>query len=210
MVYPTSSAVDSGMRDRQADDEFRRFLRAPACVHGAHGECSHMLTPRAGFNPGRLRVELAVSLCPCDCHASCPVTSGKRLVAFPSPTVEVSGRDWWESCSCPGAEAGRIRLGQAGIEFPDPDELRAKWRQESQSMREASRAVRARAAGKSREEIKELYLAELRSRGLDIPPAEALDAKAAAIAGNYLPTVRLVSRFVVDTVKLVRETGPPW
>jgi len=44
--------------------------------------------------------------------------------------------------------------------------------------------VRAVAAGKSREQIRDLYEAELRSRGLTVPPDRLLGAYADALAGN--------------------------
>jgi hypothetical protein len=48
----------------------------------------------------------------------------------------------------------------------------------------AAQAVREVAAGKSREQVKDLYLAELRARGLVIPAADFLEAQVDALAGN--------------------------
>jgi hypothetical protein len=74
---------------------------------------------------------------------------------------------------------------------------------------EAFQAVRARGAGRSQEEIRELYIAELRSRGLDIPPEEALNAGVAAVTGNYFPSARLLGRSLADVAKLIgRVFGP--
>jgi hypothetical protein len=155
------------------------------------------------FNPSRLRPEFGVVLCTCDCHASCPVFGDKRLV---SGLVTVSARTWLESCTCPGAEAERTRLDQAGIKLPDFDEMWAKSRQRHRSRREAFDSARARAAGKSREEIKELYLTELRARGQEISSPEALDANVAALTGDYIPVARLVGGAVVSSVKFFRAT----
>ena len=152
-----------------------------------------------GLNPVRLRFESGVGLCPCDCHAPCPV-------AFRDNRMTVPGRAWRESCTCPGAVAERTRQDQAGVEFP-PDfaERRAETRQRYQSRREAFLATRSRAAGKSREEIRDLYIAELRARGQEMPSEEALDASVAALTGNYLPTARIVGRAAVEAGRLSRD-----
>lgn len=85
----------------------------------------------------------------------------------------------------------------------------AKSQRATQLRREAAKAVRARAAGKSREELKDLYTAELRSRGLKIPPEEILDANIDAITGNYLPTFRLLGRSLASQGKLLGAFRPP-
>lgn len=179
-------------------DEFERFHRTPACIRSAHGDCAHLMYGvGGGLNPRRLRLEVGAGVCKCECHSSCPVTSNR---------ITVSAQAWRESCICPGAEAERIRHDQAGIEFPDFDELRARSRQEHQSSREAFQAVRARAAGKSREEVKALYIAELRSRDLDIPQGEVLDALVEALTGNH---VRLIGLSVSGLWKLFRAVRRP-
>ncbi len=51
-------------------------------------------------------------------------------------------------------------------------------------MRAAQEATRAAAAGKSRAQIREIYVAELRARSLTVPSDLVLDATADAIARN--------------------------
>jgi hypothetical protein len=51
-------------------------------------------------------------------------------------------------------------------------------------MREAFESTRAAASGKGHAEIREIYLAELRARGLALPSDLVLDANADAIARN--------------------------
>jgi hypothetical protein len=109
---------------------------------------------------------------------------------------------WRESCSCAGAEQERRRQDQASVEFPDFREHMARHQRDSQSRREAFHTVRTRARGKSREEIKDLYESELRSRGLPIPSEDVLDANVDAITGNYLPGARLLGRCMADLAKL--------
>jgi len=55
----------------------------------------------------------------------------------------------------------------------------------------------------SREQIRDLYEAELDARGLEVPMGEMLDADVDAIAGNDLTRVRLVGRSVAGFAKLV-------
>ncbi len=181
-------------------DEFERSHRSPGCVHGTHDDCPHLYGFGGGLNPRRLRVEFGAGLCKCPCHSSCPVTS--RRMTVPATT-------WRESCNCPGAEHERTRQEQAGEEFPDFREHMARHQRESQSRREAVHAVRTMAAGRNREEIKDLYLAELRSRGLKIPPEDVLDAKADAITGDYLPSARLLGRSLADLGKLLGSIFHP-
>ena len=54
--------------------------------------------------------------------------------------------------------------------------LAGDTRNELQSRREAFKAAQASAVGKDREQLKDLYVAELRARGLKIPDDEVLDA----------------------------------
>ncbi len=116
---------------------------------------------------------------------------------------------WRQSCSCPGAAAERTRQDEAGEEIPDFREEMAKYQRATELRREAAEAARLRAAGRSREELKDLYIAELRSRGLKIPPEEILDANIDAITGNYLPTVRLLGRSLASLGKLLGALRPP-
>jgi hypothetical protein len=116
----------------------------------------------------------------------------------------VPARTWLESCTCPGAEAARIRFGQEGFEFPNLDRLWAQGRQEQLSRRDAFEAARAQAAGKSRDEIEELYVAELRARGHEISSQEVLDANVAAVTGDYVPVTHVLGQAVVSSVKFFR------
>ena len=57
-------------------------------------------------------------------------------------------------------------------------------------MQAAQQAAHARAAGKGRDEIREIYIAELNARGLTIPRAAILDLAVDNISGKPFPTVR--------------------
>jgi hypothetical protein len=147
-----------------------------------------------------LRFESGAVLCKCECHSSCPVTG---------PPSAIPQRTWRESCTCPGAEQERQRRAAAGPEFPDFHEYLAQSRQRSQARREAFDAAKAKAAGKNREQIRDLYTAELRARGLKIPPDEILDAEVDAISGDYRPIARLMGRVVSNVPKFVRDIFRP-
>jgi hypothetical protein len=92
-------------------------------------------------------------------------------------------------------------MAEAGVEFPDFHESMAKAQRESQARREAFDAARAGAAGKSRAEIRDLYESELRSRGLEIPSEEILDARVDAISGDYRSSVRLMGQALGDMAR---------
>jgi hypothetical protein len=164
------------------EHEFDNDRRSAACVHD---DCPHKIGSVGGFNPRRVRLEFGAELCRCGCHSSCPVTSERRMA--------VPVRAWREKCTCPGAEDERVREDR--IKAGTPDYIR--------EYRAAFDAVRVRAAGMSREQIRDLYEAELDARGLEIPMGEMLDADVDAIAGNYVTRVRLFGRSAVGFAKLV-------
>lgn len=202
MVQRDARAIHSGMRNPWAD-EFEQAHRTPACAGGAHDNCPHLYGFGVSMNPRRLRLEHGAGLCKCDCHSSCPVTS-TRITTTP--------QTWRQSCTCPGAQAERIRNDQAGVQFPDLDELKqqlATAQQESLAHQDAFRVTRAGAAGKSREQVRDVYIAELRSRGLEIPRQEILDAHVDALTGNYLTGIRLLGRSIASLWKMRDAFRPP-
>lgn len=155
---------------RRQVDNCERVLPGPACLEGMHEECGHWHGSRGAFSFRRLRHEGFTILCRCDCHSSCPVTNAKNTAG---------DQAWRQSCTCPGAEAMRRMLDEFGTPRFDVRDFRAMWagsRNELQSRREAFKAAQAGAAGQDREQLKDLYVAGLRARGLKIPDDEVLDA----------------------------------
>jgi hypothetical protein len=180
------------MGRRQADNG-ERVLQGQACLEGMHEECGHWHGYRSAFNPRRLRREGFTILCGCGCHSSCPVTSEKNTVGDPA---------WRQSCTCPGAEAVRRMLDEPAMPFDVHDfaEMWAKSRREFRSRREAFTAAQA-SAGRDRERLEDLYAAELRSRGLNVPDDDLLGAAIAAHTSSYPTGARLVGREVVNLGK---------
>ncbi len=158
-------------------------FRSRSCMTGAHEDCGHLgHIGRALWDGG----QPALVLCRCGCHSACALAG--RL-PFVSRAI------WVGLCTCPGTELAEGKLDEAEREAPDfPDverllrerrEKRARERQEERAaMREAREATRAAAAGKSRAQIRAIYVAELRERGLAVPSDLVLDATADAIARN--------------------------
>lgn len=181
-------------------DQFDRVHRSQPCIRGEHDECPHLCGFGGGFIPWRLRFEFGAVLCKCECHSSCPIAG---------PQAAIPERTWRESCTCIGAEQERRKLADAGVELPDFKEHMEQSRQRSQTRRQAFEAARSNAAGKTREEIRDLYEAELRARGLEIPPDEILDAHVDAIIGDYRSSVRLMGRALGDLTKVMRGMFHP-
>ncbi len=180
------------MSDRWA--EFGQVGKSPACNREAHVDCAHLFGLGGGFNPRRLRLEFGAGLCLCSCHSSCPVSiSGERM------TVPL--RTWRESCTCPGAERERRRLDENGVAFPEFGEMWEDAQRRSRARKEAFQAARAQAAGKGRDEIREIYLAELAARGLERPSGAVLDAIVDRISGNPIPAARLAVESLVQVGK---------
>ena len=169
-----------------------RALQGQACLEGMHEECGHWRGRGAAFNRRRLRREEFTILCGCDCHASCPVTSEKSTAA------------WRQSCTCPGTDAIRRMLDELPaqpFDIRESAEMWAKSRREFKSRREAFGAARTGAPGQDREHLKDLYAAELRSRGLKIPEGQALDAAIGAHLDGYPAGARLAGQEVVSLGK---------
>ena len=172
--------------------------KSPACDREAHSDCAHLFGLGGGFNPRRLRLEFGAGLCPCSCHSSCPVTlSGKRM-AVPLET-------WGESCTCPGAEQERRNLEQDGVDPPDFGEMWEDARRRSRARKEAFQAASDRAVGKGRDEIREIFVAELKARGLKKPSNTVLDPVVDRISGNPLPAARLAAESLVQVSKGIHE-----
>lgn len=95
------------------------------------------------------------------------------------------------------------------MEIPDFKESMAQARRQSQARRDAFYETRAKAAGRSREEIRDVYESELRSRGLKIPSEDILDANLDAISGDYRSTIRLGGHALVDLTKLIGSIFHP-
>lgn len=172
------------MFDRWAE-EFDRTYRHPSCDEGTHDDCPHLL-PGFGFDPRVLRLRAGANLCTCDCHAACPVTSQWQ---------DVTVRLWRESCVCPGAEAERRSHDEHGAP-PDLGERLAQQQAKSAARKAAFNAVQAEADGLTREELKARYIAELRSRNLDVPPPPILEPALDALTGNYLPAYTTVAHLM--------------
>lgn len=96
-------------------------------------------------------------------------------------------------------------MDEAGIKFPDFGEVREEARHRTQLRKEALQATQGRATGKSRAEIREIYVAELRDRGLKIPAEHILDAIVERIKGNPLPAARVASESLVGMGKALHE-----
>ena len=182
------------MGSRQAGNG-ERVLQGQACLEGMHEECGHWRGCGSIRDSRRLRRERFAILCGCDCHSSCPVTNEKNTVGDLA---------WRQSCTCPGAEAFRRMLDEV-VALPfgvrDFAEMWAESRHEFKSRREAFKAAQVSAAGQDREQLKDLYVAELRSRGRKVPGDEVLDAAMAAHMDGYPTGARFVGREVVSLGK---------
>lgn len=184
------------IREQWAD--IRESRRTRQCARAAHTDCPHFSGMGGGFNFLRLRPEIGVGLCPCSCHSSCPATPGGKRLA-------VAWKTWYTTCTCPGAEQERRSMDEAGIEFPDFGEALEEARRRSRLREEAFQATQVRATGRSRDEIREIYAAELRARDLGIPPDHILDAIVERIKGNPLPAARAAGESLVGMSKGLHE-----
>jgi hypothetical protein len=176
--------------------------RTESCDDGAHDRCPHFCSRGTGFDVLQLRVESGMGLCPCSCHSACPVATSRPVL------VET----WYESCTCPGAELTRRAMEESGWDPRDISREAEEIRRKARARKDAFNAARARAAGKNQDEIRVIYTAELRARGLNADGGPRTDADVAWIAGNPLPMLLLEGKGLVrigkglrDFVKLVKQ-----
>lgn len=134
----------------------------------------------AAIPSARPRREATILLCSCACHEACQLAR-RKLDGVP---VTV----WRQRCTCPGAEQARTTQGDPCKLLPGFDEFRETFereaRQRSEARNDALLAARAAAPGKTRDEIRELFAAELRARGLKVPPDRLLEVAADMISGQ--------------------------
>jgi len=107
-------------------------------------------------------------------------------------------------------------MAETGTEPPSFREIRERQQQTDQARREAFQAARRAAAGKSRDELRELYLAELQARGVEPPSEQVLAATVEHIAGNPIPAAQLVvhgfaqvGKGAAALVRLLRDINRP-
>ena len=154
-------------------------LLSSACAEGEHQECGHVrVGMRAPLSAGRL--QSAIVLCGCDCHASCPLAD-----RAPVPLTV-----WQQLCVCPGGERYRAWKEDAKEPWRGAGEAWERTRRKTvlrtSARREAFRAAQAAANGKTRAEVRDIYLAELRARDQETPPEPFLEIDLDLLTGHRL------------------------
>jgi hypothetical protein len=151
--------------------------RSRACAGDVHQACGHVAFASPPV-PGH-RAESTIMLCRCSCHRACAL--GRR-------TETIAATVWQRCCTCPGAEHERTSHADPGHGLPGFEEFWAAWktesRQRSEAHKEAFEAARSVASGMTGDEIRDLYIAELRARGLEIPSEPLLAAAVDVLSGH--------------------------
>lgn len=153
--------------------------RSIACAGDAHRDCGHVCA--AVRRPvSRHRWESTIGLCRCPCHAACAL-AGRRPVPL---TV------WQQLCACPGADKERAWEEDRDEPGPGAEESREKrrrdWQESSEARKQAFQAARESARGKTRDELRDLYIAELRARGRQVPSDPVVDLEIDLLTGHPL------------------------
>jgi hypothetical protein len=160
------------------DDEpgFDPLGRSASCVGGTHQDCAHIGASFRSIQPDRLHS--TILLCRCPCHAACPVT-GWRHVPLTA---------WQELCECPGEKPQRAWKEDAADPWPGAREQwerdNAAWAGRRQARKQAFEAAREAATGKTRQQVREIYLEELRARGQEMPSQPLLEAQVDMLTGR--------------------------
>lgn len=153
--------------------------RSLACASGTHQECGHVsIGMRRKPSPDRL--ESIIALCRCSCHAACPL-AGRMPVPL---TV------WQQLCPCPGGQRHRAWKDDPDEPWPgfreEQDRGEREWQNYMAARKQAFEATQAAAAGKTRDELRDLYIAELRARGQEVPLRPDLDVELEFLSGHPL------------------------
>jgi hypothetical protein len=155
-------------------------------------------------------------VCRCDCHSTCLLTGRGPFVS----------RAIWDGlCACPGAELAADRLDAAQRDGPDYGDFARQWHERREkhaqagdpwqrraAKQEAFEAARTASTGKTRVQIREIYVSELQARGLTVPSDLILDATADAIARNrdkftLAYSARVLAELGRDLRKLLSDFG---
>jgi hypothetical protein len=112
--------------------------------------------------------------------------------------MPVSLTVWQQLCACPGAEFERTWSENPEEPWPGAREHWERSQRESQEQREARgeafRAASDAASGKTREQIRDVYLAELRARGQEIPDDHYLQADLDLLTGHPFRSLKTMLR----------------
>lgn len=146
--------------------------RAPACEFGSHESCGHAWGAGSGCRPTLrgMRSESFRTLCQCECHRDCPLTSS----AFRLDGVTKVDKELWPSgCTCPGRESTL--------------ELDEQVRIHSEEWREKYRLAMAEvdpAQFRSAEKLQKAWHEALRRNGIDPLPSQLRRTAEMVIAGQ--------------------------
>jgi len=167
-----------------SDDEpgFDPLGRSVSCAADSHQDCGHVGVSFRRFLPPE-QMQSTVVLCRCACHAACLVT-GWRHVPLTA---------WQELCTCPGNKPQRAWKEDPDEPWPGAREQReqrerqdAASRDRRDARRQAFEAARAAGAGKTRDQVRQIYLDELRARGQEQPAEPLLEARIDLLVGRPL------------------------
>lgn len=160
--------------------------RSAACAINQHSVCPHAVALQLNGQ----------ALCQCACHSGCPLAGLDKVLL----------QLWWNECRCPGS--GRLRdEGRRKWPKGQPPNLSDVWRsvQEDNDVRSQARAaVAMRSAGRTRAQLRQMLIDELRSRGRDTPPEVLLDAEIDAIESTIPSNASTIAAFRTFAKSLLR------
>lgn len=173
--------------------------RSRHCAAGKHQVCGHVGVAFRRPMDGMAALQSTIVLCRCDCHAACPLTGWEQVLLTA----------WQELCECPGAAFQRTWKEDIDDPWRGAREQRERQRRAERERKEAHRqafeAAREAAPGKTRPEVRELYLAELRARGGPDPTyGPLLEAVVDALMRHPL---RALGRLGHAFIKLTSSAG---
>jgi len=144
------------------------------------------------------RLQSTIVLCRCDCHEACSLTGWQHV-----PLAA-----WQELCECPGAAFQRTWKEDIDDPWPGAREQRERQRRAEQERKEARhqafQAASEAAPGKTRQQVRDLYLAELQARGVPNRSHDD-DLLEAQVDAMMRQPLRALARLAHAMHKLTRE-----
>ncbi len=170
-----------------------------------HTICRHLIPSLSDDSHGELRLDFDVggALCPCPCHAECPMTT------------KGTGAEWPAGCTCPGTVAHVRRESRPSFSLGETIRASADT---SRRKRQAQAELRRRAAGRSAEDVDQMVDDIWSAHGLPAPPGPTRSwivdhaRNPPGSASQIRLTADLLAgggRFVSGIVRMVRDGSTP-
>jgi hypothetical protein len=126
--------------------------------------------------------------------------------------MPVSLTVWQQLCGCPGGEERRAWKEDPDESWPGAreqgEQRKREWQERQDAEKEAWEAARAAAGGRTHDEVRDLYVAELEARGQDVPPGPLLEAMVDMLTGHRVRGILQIGKAIGEFMKHAFPADP--